>query len=221
MAEWIWWEKLRGGEAATRLGFQRASAGQQNRRGHRDFLSTFDPAITPREAASRRDFTINAMAYDPVVPGVDGLFRRPRRSGIADSARHQRRVFRRSAARSARDAVRLPVRFDARSAKLPEMSRSIAEEYSTIAKERIAEEFMKWATKADHPGRIGEYLIDTGWMIHFPEIERIYGVPQDPEWHPEGDVGMHTMLVVDEAARDCGSRFDGKATIAQCWCSPR
>lgn len=81
------------------------------------------------------------------------------------------------------------------------MSRSIAHEYSTLAKERVAEEFMKWATKANYPGRIGQYLIDAGWMVHVPEIERIYGVPQDPEWHPEGDVGIHTMHVVDEAAR--------------------
>ena len=49
------------------LRLQRAATRQQDRLGHRDFLTTFDPAITPREAASRRDFTINAMAYDPIA----------------------------------------------------------------------------------------------------------------------------------------------------------
>jgi tRNA nucleotidyltransferase (CCA-adding enzyme) len=63
---------------------------------------------------------------------------------------------------------------------------------------------MKWATKAAHPGRILEYLEATGWLAHFPELEKIRGVPQDPEWHPEGDVGVHTMHVVDQAARIAG-----------------
>jgi tRNA nucleotidyltransferase (CCA-adding enzyme) len=60
---------------------------------------------------------------------------------------------------------------------------------------------MKWATKSAHPGRILEYLTVTGWVAHFPEIGALAGVPQDPEWHPEGDVGRHTMLVLDAAAR--------------------
>jgi tRNA nucleotidyltransferase (CCA-adding enzyme) len=55
--------------------------------------------------------------------------------------------------------------------------------------------------KSAHPGRIGEYLQATGWIGHFPEIENLFGVPQDPEWHPEGDVGIHTMHVLNQAAR--------------------
>lgn len=60
---------------------------------------------------------------------------------------------------------------------------------------------MKWAIKSAHPGRLAEYLVATGWIVHFPEINNLLSVPQDPEWHPEGDVGIHTMLVVDAAAR--------------------
>jgi tRNA nucleotidyltransferase (CCA-adding enzyme) len=81
-----------------------------------------------------------------------------------------------------------------------EQSRAIVHEYSTIAQERVAEEFMKWAIKSANPGRIAEYLVATGWIVHFPEIASLLNVPQDPEWHPEGDVGIHTMLVVDAAA---------------------
>src|SRR5262249_22160163 len=77
----------------------------------------------------------------------------------------------------------------------------IVHEYSTLARERVAEEFMKWATKAPFPGRIAEYLEASGWMTHFREIGRLSGVPQDPEWHPEGDVGVHTMYVLNAAAR--------------------
>jgi tRNA nucleotidyltransferase (CCA-adding enzyme) len=73
-------------------------------------------------------------------------------------------------------------------------------EYSTLAQERIAEEFMKWAIKSAYPGRLIEYLLATGWIIHFPELIKMFGILQDPEWHPEGDVVTHTMYVVDAAA---------------------
>ena len=82
-----------------------------------------------------------------------------------------------------------------------EVSQSIAGEYITLARERVAEEFMKWAVKSERPGRMAAYLHSTGWMIHFPEVAALAGVPQDPGWHPEGDVDVHTMLVVDAAAR--------------------
>jgi tRNA nucleotidyltransferase (CCA-adding enzyme) len=81
------------------------------------------------------------------------------------------------------------------------MCRTIVDHYGTIAKERVADEFMKWAVKSSRPGRIAEYLAASGWNVHFPEIARLAGVPQDPGWHPEGDVGIHTMFVVDAAAR--------------------
>jgi len=169
-------------------------------RGHRDFLSTFDQSITPREAASRRDFTINAMAYDPITAELLDFF-----GGRQDLERH---TLRATSEAFAEDPLRVlrgmqfACRFDlAVDPATAEMSRSIAGEYSTLPRERVAEEFMKWAVKSRHPGRIAEYLGATGWMVHFPEIAQLFGVPQDPEWHPEGDVGVHTMYVLDEAAR--------------------
>jgi tRNA nucleotidyltransferase (CCA-adding enzyme) len=166
---------------------------------HRDFHTTFDPSITPREAASRRDFTINAMAYDPVSGEILDFF-----GGRADL---QSRILRATSAAFAEDPLRVlrgmqfACRFDLTvDAATAEMSRSIAHQYATLPRERIAEEFMKWAVKSAHPGRIGEYLSATGWDIHFPEIKNLYGVPQDPQWHPEGDVGVHTMYVLNQAA---------------------
>ena len=169
-------------------------------RGHRDFLATFDESITPREAASRRDFTINAMAYDPVTDelldffgGRQDLHARVLRATSDAFAEDPLRVL-----RGMQFACRFDLTVDAATAA---MSRAIAHEYATLAKERIAEEFMKWAVKSARPGRIAEYLTATGWMVHFPEIENLFGVPQDPDWHPEGDVGVHTMHVVNQAAR--------------------
>jgi tRNA nucleotidyltransferase (CCA-adding enzyme) len=168
--------------------------------GHRDFLATFDESITAREAASRRDFTINAMAYDPVTDEILDFF-----GGRQDL---ENRILRATSDAFDEDPLRVlrgmqfACRFDLTvDADTAARSRGIVDEYATLAPERIAEEFMKWALKSTRPGRIGEYLKSTGWAVHFPEIGRLFGVPQDPEWHPEGDVGVHTMHVVNEAAR--------------------
>jgi tRNA nucleotidyltransferase (CCA-adding enzyme) len=167
---------------------------------HRDFESQFDPLITPREAASRRDFTINAMSFDPLTGEVWDFF-----GGQVDL---NKRVLRATSEAFAEDPLRVlrgmqfACRFDLTlDSSTAIMSRSIAQQYATLARERVAEEFMKWAVKSAHPGRIGEYLKATGWIMHFPEIENLFGVPQDPEWHPEGDVGVHTMHVLNHAAR--------------------
>jgi tRNA nucleotidyltransferase (CCA-adding enzyme) len=174
-------------------------------RGHRDFLTTFDRDITLREAASRRDFTINAMAFDPVTGelldffgGQEDLNAGVLRATSEAFAEDPLRVL-----RGMQFACRFDLTVDAATAA---MSRAIAGEYATLAKERIAEEFMKWAVMkgamtSARPGRIGEYLRATGWIGHFPEIQNLFGVPQDPDWHPEGDVGVHTMHVLNAAAR--------------------
>ena len=167
---------------------------------HRDFHASFDEEISPREAASRRDFTINAMAYDPVTDELLDYF-----GGEEDLKNH---VLRATSAAFAEDPLRVlrgmqfACRFDLTlDPGTAAMCQSISDHYATIAKERVAEEFMKWAVKSSHPGRISGYLAASGWGVHFPEIARLAGVPQDPHWHPEGDVGVHTMFVLDAAAR--------------------
>src|SRR5579875_1893876 len=151
-------------------------------RGHRDFLTTFDPSITPREAASRRDFTINAMAYDPVSHEVLDFF-----GGRQDL---ENRVLRATSSAFSEDPLRVL------------RGMQFACRFDLTLDPATAE--MSRATKAAHPGRIFEYLETTGWIRHFPELQRLRGVPQDPEWHPEGDVAVHTMHVVDFAARIAG-----------------
>ena len=168
--------------------------------GHRDFDAEFDASITPREAAARRDFTINAMSFDPLAGDVWDFF-----GGQVDL---NHGILRATSDAFSEDPLRVlrgmqfACRFDLTvDPATAAMSRSIATEYATLARERVAEEFMKWAVKSSRPGRIGEYLRATGWIAHFPEIEKLFGVPQDPEWHPEGDVGIHTMHVLNAAAR--------------------
>ncbi len=182
---------------------------------HRDFLTTFDESITPQEAASRRDFTINAMAYDPLTGEVVDFF-----GGQEDLKNHVLRAtspaFREDPLRVLRGmqfACRFDMRLDAETAS---ECRALVDEYGTIAKERIGEEFRKWAEKSTRPGRLIEYLNDSGWMAHFPELHALEGVPQDPDWHPEGDVATHTMLVVNQAARvasQAGLEGDDRAVL--------
>jgi tRNA nucleotidyltransferase (CCA-adding enzyme) len=169
-------------------------------RHHRDFHAEFDPSITPQEAAARRDFTINAMAYDPATGEILDFF-----GGQSDL---HGKILRATSNAFAEDPLRVlrgmqfACRFDLElDESTAAQSRAIAGEYGTLAKERVAEEFTKWATKSTRPGRIAEYLAATGWIVHFPEIAVMYGVPQDPEWHPEGDVCVHTMHVLNAAAQ--------------------
>lgn len=169
-------------------------------RHHRDFHAEFDPSITPQEAAARRDFTINAMAYDPITGEILDFF-----GGQSDL---RGRILRATSDAFSEDPLRVlrgmqfACRFDLTlDESTAAKSRAIAGEYNTLAKERVAEEFMKWATKSARPGRLAEYLTATGWIAHFPEIAVMAGVPQDPEWHPEGDVCVHTMHVVNAAAK--------------------
>ena len=169
-------------------------------RAHRDFLATFDPEITPEEAASRRDFTINAMAFDPVANELLDFFggREDLNNRILRATSDAFREDPLRVLRGMQFACRFHLTIDTATAA---QCRAITHEYSTIARERVAEEFMKWAIKSAHPGRIAEYLAATGWLVHFLEIVNILEVPQDPEWHPEGDVGIHTMFVLDAAAQ--------------------
>ncbi len=118
--------------------------------GHRDFLSGFEN-ITPREAASRRDFTINAISFDPIAGEVLDFF-----NGREDL---QNRILRATSAAFSEDPLRVlrgmqfACRFDLTlDPATAAMCRSIAGEYSTLPKERVADEFMKWATKAVRPG---------------------------------------------------------------------
>jgi len=82
-----------------------------------------------------------------------------------------------------------------------ELCRSMVDEFPHLAKERVYEEFYKLLVKAPRPSSGLEFLRESGWIKWFPELEALIGCPQNPEYHPEGDVWQHTLNVVDNAAQ--------------------
>jgi tRNA nucleotidyltransferase (CCA-adding enzyme) len=167
---------------------------------HTDFATSFEPDIHPREAAARRDFTVNALAWDPLTQEIHDYF-----GGVDDLAAG---VLRATSPAFAEDALRVlrgmqfSARFDLRlDQATAELCRALRPEYAHLSRERVAEEWMKLAVKGKRPGLLWSYLIETGWIELYPPLARLVGVPQDPEWHPEGSVEAHVGHVLDAMAR--------------------
>lgn len=167
--------------------------------GHRGFAVTADPTLNDAEAAARRDFTINAIAWDPFT----GALIDPH-DGQRDLAK---RVLRHTSAAFVEDPLRvlrafqLAARFELTLA--PEtvaLCRQIADGYRELPVERVWGEWEKWATKSRRPSLGLTVLAQTNWLRHFPEVAALVGTPQEPEWHPEGDVFTHTQLCLDALA---------------------
>jgi len=168
--------------------------------GHRGFTVQPDPLLTDADAAARRDFTLNAISWDPFTGVlVDPL------GGEADlkarRLRHTGPAFTEDPLRVLR-AMQLAARFqltlDPETALL---CRSISARYAELPVERVWAEWEKWATKAQRPSYGLTVLEQTGWLAHFPEIAALRGCPQEPEWHPEGDVFTHTQHCCDALCR--------------------
>jgi tRNA nucleotidyltransferase (CCA-adding enzyme) len=167
--------------------------------GHKGFQVEFDPDIAPREAASRRDFTINALMFDPRTREYLDFF------GGREDLRN--RVLRHTSAAFVEDPLRVlrgmqfAARFDLTAApETVELCRSIGHTFPELAVERVGMEWFKWAMMSQRPSAGLRFLKDTGWLRHFPEIAALDGTPQDPEWHPEGDVFTHTCHCCDALA---------------------
>lgn len=164
--------------------------------GHRGFAVAPDPTLTEAEAAARRDFTINAIAYDPLEDRIHDFH-----GGTEDLKqkilRHTGPAFVEDPLRVLR-AFQLAARFDLTLApETAALAHSIRHTYAELAIERIWGEWDKWATKASKPSKGIIVLKETGWLKHFPEIAGLDGMPQEPEWHPEGDVLVHTNHCLD------------------------
>ena len=167
-------------------------------RGHRGFVVTGDPWMPVEEAARRRDFTINAIAWDPrdneyIDPfGGRGDLER-RRLRVVDPA-----TFADDSLRVLR-AVQLAARFElAPDDVTARICRRIA--LDDLPAERIRGEMEKLLLQARRPSLGFELALDLGVVERlFPELAALVGCEQEPEWHPEGDVWVHTLMVVDEA----------------------
>jgi len=218
--------------------------------GHRGFAVAPEPDLSDADAAARRDFTINAIAYEPrlwsaVAEGApatgdtalgDERFHAPRApdkavpplrpaTALQNDARQmpssgnlidphngardlRERILRHTSGAFAEDPLRvlrafqLAARFDfALAPGTAALCRSIAPAFHELPLERIWGEWQKWAEKSTRPSRGLEVLEQTGWLAHFPELAALRGTPQDPAWHPEGDVLTHTALCCDALAR--------------------
>jgi len=167
--------------------------------GHRGIAVQGDPNLPIEEAARRRDFTINAMLWEP--RGGELLDPHGGRADLA--ARVLRAVDPRTLGEDplrALRAVQLAARFElavepgtaALCAALP---------LGELPAERVFREMEKLLLKAGRPS-LGFALFQEWGMLPTvaPELGPLATTPQDPEWHPEGDVWTHTLQVIDEAA---------------------
>ncbi len=168
--------------------------------GHRGFAVHPDPSHSDAEAALRRDFTLNAISWDPFEDRlIDPL------GGEADL---RQRVLRHTGPAFVEDPLRVlrAMQFAARfsltlAPETAAISRSIVDTYSELPVERVWGEWEKWATKSEKPSNGLTVLEETGWLKHFPEIAALRGCQQEPEWHPEGDVFTHTQHCCDALVR--------------------
>lgn len=164
--------------------------------GHRGFAVQPEPLLSAKEAAARRDFTLNAIAYDPFADAlIDPLEgERDLRAGVL---RHTGPAFTEDPLRVLR-AFQLAARFDLTLApETAALCRSIQASYGELPVERVWGEWAKWAEKSVRPSRGLAVLQETDWLRHFPELAALAGTPQDPEWHPEGDAFVHSGLCCD------------------------
>lgn len=166
--------------------------------GHRGFVIEGDPEMTIEDASRRRDFTINAILQDPLtgelIDPFDGrgdLQRKVLRAvSVATFPEDSLRVL-----RGAQFAARFRFDIDPDTVSL---CRGI--DLSDLPAERIWGEVEKLLLLAPEPSLGIEWLNKLGAIDQlFPEIRSLRDVPQDLDWHPEGDVYVHTKLVVDQA----------------------
>lgn len=173
-------------------------------------LQAADPGMDIDDALARRDFTINAMAWDP-----DTLELRDPFNGRDDLA--QRRL-RHVSDRFGEDPLRvlrgmqLAARYELTAA--PEtvaLCRTLTQE--GIPSERLWDEWKKLLLRGTRPSIGLQWLTECGWIRFYPELAALQSCPQDPEWHPEGDVWIHTLHCLDVFARERTGQADDDLTV--------
>ena len=169
--------------------------------GYKGFAVHASPEVTLEEDLARRDLTINAIAKDTDGKLIDPF------NGVADI---QTKTLRHVSAAFAEDPVRIlrAARFAARFTDFtvaPEtlalMRQMVATgEVDALVPERVWQELSKGLMESK-PSRMFEVLRSCGALQKIlPELDRLWGVPQPPQHHPEIDTGVHVMLVIDYAA---------------------
>jgi tRNA nucleotidyltransferase (CCA-adding enzyme) len=163
--------------------------------GHKGFDVFVDPTMTIEQALARRDYTVNAIAYDPLVDKYidpySGLFDLRRKN-----LRHTSDQFSDDPLRVLR-GMQFAGRFDLSPTKATtELCYGLYDAFHELPVERIWVEWEKFALYSVKPSAGIQFLVDTNWICHFPELLTLY-TEQDSEWHPEGNALTHTMLALD------------------------
>lgn len=180
-------------------------------RGHKGFEVHGDPSMSIQEAARRRDFTINAIAWDPLT----GTYEDPW-NGRADLDRRLLKAV--DLATFGDDSLRVlrAIQFAARfEFSLQDQTAALCRtiQLDDLAAERIWGEFEK-LLQANRPSIGFGLALDLGIVDQlFPELKALVGCEQEPEWHPEGDVWTHTLMVID-CARQMNTDLDRPRAIA-------
>ncbi|QXL85888.1 multifunctional CCA addition/repair protein [Comamonas sp. NLF-1-9] len=175
-------------------------------RGYRGFVVQASPDVTLEEDLARRDLTINAIAAPADWAGAEGVF--DPYGGVADI---HRRVLRHVGEAFVEDPVRIlrVARFAARFTDFsvaPETLALMREmvaagEVDALVSERVWQELARGLMQ-EQPSRMLQVLRECGALaVLLPEVDRLWGVPQRAEYHPEVDTGAHLLLVLDMAAR--------------------
>ena len=165
--------------------------------GHKDFEVYVDPYIGTHAAARRRDFTINALMKNILTGEIVDEF-----NGLNDLKNHIIRnvdssTFREDSLRVLR-ACQFAARFNFKIAS-ETINLCKTMDLSTLPKERIAGELSKALLKAKKPSVFFNNLYECEQTEWFKEVYALKGIKQDSKYHPEGDVYMHTMSVLDQA----------------------
>jgi tRNA nucleotidyltransferase (CCA-adding enzyme) len=172
--------------------------------GYRGFRVHAHPGVTLEEDMRRRDLTINALAEDEQGNLIDYY------GGRWDL---ENRVLRHVSSAFVEDPVRL-LRVARYAARYSELGFTVADETRALMRamvekgetdalvpERVWQELAKALVELE-PSRFFDVLRESGALSRlFPEIDRLFGIPQAEKWHPEIDSGIHTMMVLDMAAR--------------------
>lgn len=184
----------------------------KNGEGHKGFDVKVDPEMSIKEAALRRDFTMNTLAANPLTQEIHDYY-----GGIEDIKNKTLRItdeerFKDDPLRAMR-AMQFIGRFGmAMDEKSEESIKEIVPKIKELPKERFLEEWKKLLLKSEKPS-LG-LIKGMEWGVFkemHPEFPPLLETPQEKEWHPEGDVWMHTLMSVDEASRLCRiEKYDKK-----------
>ena len=186
--------------------------------GHRGFEVTGDPHMSIEEAARRRDFTINAISFDPLTNEYLDPF-----DGRTDLL--ERRTLRVvDAGRFGDDSLRVlrGVQFAARfGLTMDDATKALAREIplDDLPAERVWGEVEKLLLLAPRPSEGFALALELGVVRRtLPELEPLVGCPQEPEWHPEGDVWVHTLMVIDQARTRIDDLDEARANHGDAGC---